>query len=119
MTKVMLIFLFTSIYKIYDAALFLQSGIIPPELIEKLSVIGLLSAAIYYLHKENEKNKTDSKERQARYEAQFSSFQDRLFSVEKESLLTIKEFQIVMSKIASTLDEIKEDLQQFTIPKTK
>lgn len=118
MTKTILVFLSTSMYHFFDFIV-LQASIVPPEVIEKLSVIGLLAAAVYYLHQENEKQKAESKIRQAKYEDLFSSIQERLFSVEKESLLTIKEFQVVMVKISDTLDEIKSDLQAVVKPNSK
>jgi len=95
----------------YFNAIFLQADLVLPAWAEKISTIGLLTMAVYYLHKQNEKAKAESLARQERYEKRFDEIQERLFSVEKESIVAIKSFQGAMDKLSDTLSDIKEELQ--------
>jgi ABC-type nickel/cobalt efflux system permease component RcnA len=96
----------------YFSLVFLNADILVPEWLEKVSTIGLLSGAVWYLIKEQEKNKADSKLRQEHYESKFEDIQNKLFDVEKESIRTISQFQSVMVKIADTLETIQQDLKE-------
>lgn len=95
----------------YFCLIFLDAQMMVPDWLEKLSTIGLLSGAVWYLIKEQEKNRVESKLRQERYESKFEEIQNKLFDVEKESIKAISQFQAVMVKIADTLEIIQHDLK--------
>ena len=99
-----------SAYHFLNVFLFqIPQEVIVPTWVEKLSVISILAIVIYYLYKENEKHKS-----------KFDTFQERLFVLEKESLIAltesvnvIKDFQGVMQQIASTLHDMNLDIKEL------
>lgn len=102
-------------YHFLNVLLFqIPQEVIVPTWVEKLSVISILAIVIYYLYKENEKQKTLYAEITLRHEQKFDSFQERLFVIEKDSITAIRDFQGVMQQIATTLYDMKVDIKELT-----